>query len=136
MSLLGDTQEAHTVNVDLSCVLESDYTLIRDTCAILSTICKNTSANAFDKIVVCRNSQIYHISAYFNPNHVVEVSKAEFDTVTDVNPLRILNISALYDGEQRMIVKVKACGYDHPIAVTNTDVVRIVKKRKWCNFLG
>ena len=133
---MTETEEISVeVNLDLSNVLPRDYVLVRDVCAVLATVCKSTSKQALDKISVCTNADIYYITASFTKGYVIELSKAELDTICDVNPLRVLCISVLYDGE-RVNIKVKVASYDHPLTVTNTDIVRIVKKRKWVNFLG
>jgi hypothetical protein len=133
---MTDAEEVNVeVNLDLSNVLPRDYSLVRDVCAVLATVCKSTSRQALDNITVCTNADIYFITASFLKGYVIEFSKAELDTICDVNPLRVLCISMLYDGE-RVNIKVKVASYDHPLTITNTDIVRIVKKRKWINFLS
>lgn len=115
------------VRVDLSSVAVDDQCLIKDVCAVVAAIREDLVVTDF-RISV--SGQIYHIVAEFPKGGVVELTKAEMETITDVNPLRVTSVSALFDGSQ-MCLKVRVCSMDHPITITETALVRVVKKRKW-----
>ena len=121
--------ECH-VSIDLSGVSVTDQSLVKDVCAVLSTACKVNAGSGPESIAVSCNAQVYFVTATFPRGAVVEVAKSDLDTITDVNPLRVTATSVFYDGE-RVHIKVRLCSYDHPITVTETSLVRVMKKRRW-----
>lgn len=118
------------VAVDLSAVAAGDQVLVKDVCAVLASVFRAGANAAFEHITVTSNGKVYLVVAAFPKGAVVEVAKTDLDTVCDVNPLRVVAASVLHDGE-RPHVKVKVCGFDHPVTVTDTHLVRVVRKRRW-----
>lgn len=121
------------VTVDMSAVQLADQSLVRDLCAVLGTIYKTTSHQAIDSITVSSNGHTYIIVAKFPKASVTEICKSDLDTLSDINPLRVSGASILFDCES-LHLKVKVCGFDHPLTVTDTDLVRVIKKRRWGIF--
>eukprot|EP00961_Rhodomonas_salina_P052055 698837-Rhodomonas_salina.2 len=120
--------------VDMSCVTATDYNLVKDVCAVLASLCRCVAGDSATKISVSlRKAQLYCVMATFSKDCVVNISKGELETLTDVNPLRVVESSVMYNCDG-LHVKVTVCGYDHPVTVTETALVRIVKKRRWTPF--
>ena len=119
------------VTVDLSCVAVDDQYLVKDVCAVMAAVRKDVSAS---EIRVTATGQVYSIVASFNKGATVEVTKAEMETITDVNPLRVTCVSLVVDGSQTYL-KARVCSMDHPITVTETTLVRVIKKRKWLSSM-
>jgi hypothetical protein len=121
--------------VDLSAVAAGDQALVKDVCAVLASVFRAGAQPAAERVAVSSNGKVYLVVASFAKGAVVEVAKADLDTVCDVNPLRVVAASVLHDGE-RPHVKVKVCGFDHPVTVTDTHLVRVVRKRRWDSLWG
>ena len=115
------------ISVDLSNVAVEDQQLVKDVCAVVATIRKDVSVSDIQVAVV---GKVYHVVAGFPKGAMVEVTKAELETISDVNPLRVACVSVFCDGTQ-VYLKIRVCSMDHPVTVTETTLVRIVKKRKW-----
>lgn len=118
------------VAVDLSAVAAADQALVKDVCAVLASVFRAAAKPALEQITVSSNGKVYLVVATFPKGALVEVAKTDLDTVCDVNPLRVVAASVLHDGE-RPHVKVKVCSFDHPVTVTDTHLVRVVRKRRW-----
>jgi hypothetical protein len=116
--------EAH---LDLSQVAIGDQQFIKDVCAVLLAIRNDISVESVNVKAI---NDVYHIVATFPPGIVTEIAKSDLDTITDVNPLRISGISIIHDGS-RLSIKARACGFAHPITCTDTQLVRVIKKRRW-----
>jgi hypothetical protein len=119
-----------SVEVDLAAVAAGDQALVKDVCAVLGSVFRAGARPPPASISVSSSGRVYTVVAAFAPGAVLEVGKADFDTICDVNPLRVVSASVLHDGE-RSHVKVRVCGFDHPVTVTDTDIVRVVRKRRW-----
>jgi hypothetical protein len=128
---MEDAEPAISVEVDLAAVATGDQELVRNVCAVLASVFRAGARPPPESISVSSNGRIYIVVAAFAPGAaVLEVAKADLDTVCDVNPLRVVSASVLHDGE-RPPVKVRVCGFDHPVTVTDTHIVRVVRKRRW-----
>lgn len=127
---MAETEASLEIAVDLSNVAASDHMLVKDVCAVLSTMYKTAGRQGLECIQITSNASVYFAVATFSKGSVVEIAKSDMDTIMQVNPLRIPGISVLHDGE-KMHVKVRICSFDHPLTVTDTDIIRIVKKRRW-----
>ena len=123
------------VTVDMSNVLASDHHLVRDVCAVLATLYRKSGKQTLERIPVTSSGQIYFVVATFAKGAVTEICKSDLDTLADVNPLRVTAASVLHDGEC-LHVKVRVCSFDHPVTVTDAELVRVVKKRRWGLFSG
>ena len=121
------------LSVDMSAVTLTDQPLVKDVCAVLATMYKRTSNQGIDSISISCNGQIYLITAKFPQGMVTEICKSDLDTIVDINPLRVNGVSILYDGNS-IHIKIKVCGFDHPVTITDTQLVRVVKKRRWGVF--
>lgn len=118
------------VTVDLSDVQTSDQPLIRDVCAVLATVYRHTGQTPIDTISVTTSGAHYLVVASFKQGAVTEIYKSDLDAVADVNPLRVSGIALQHDGST-LRIKVKVCGMNFPVTVTDTELVRVVKKRRW-----
>ena len=121
----------HTVTLDLSHVSVDDQTLVRDVCAVLAVMRKDLHIS---NIEITASGQSYVITASFPFESAVEISKAELDTLMDVNPLRVVSASVLCGGGPARVpaqIRLRVCSMDYPISVTDTSIVKVVKKRRW-----
>lgn len=114
------------VVVNLSAVAVLDQALVKDVCAVLRSI----APSDFEDLSVSSSGKMYSVVGSFPKGHAVELAKTDLDTLCDVNPLRVVSSSVLYDGE-RARIRVKVCSTDHPITVTDAHIVKVVKKRRW-----
>ena len=72
----------------------------------------------------------YMINAYINDAADCEFSKAELETIHDVNPLRVLSAGvARTAGKLRL--KVRISDRNEPLMLTETQVVAVRKRARW-----
>ncbi len=72
----------------------------------------------------------YTVNAYINDTVDCEFSRAEMDTIHDVNPLRVMSASvARVAGKLRL--KVRVSDRDEPLMLTETQIVSVRKRTKW-----
>jgi hypothetical protein len=72
----------------------------------------------------------YVINAYINDSVDCEFSRAELDTIHDVNPLRVLSASVARIGG-KMRLKVRISDRNEPLMLTETQVVAVRKRARW-----
>lgn len=72
----------------------------------------------------------YTVNAYINDASDCEFSKAELDTIHDVNPLRVLSASVARTGG-KMRIKVRISDRNEPLMLTETQVLVVRKKARW-----
>jgi hypothetical protein len=72
----------------------------------------------------------YAVNAYIVDGVDCEFSKAELDTVHDVNPLRVLSASVARVGG-KMRLKVRVSDRNEPLMLTETQVVTVRKRARW-----
>ena len=116
--------------VDLGCVASEDQLLVKDVFAVLVSIRPDLR---FESISVTTVNNVYHITASFPASIVAEIHKTDLDVIIDVNPLRVSGVSVVHDNT-RLSLKVKVCGFAHPITCTDTQLVRVVKRKRWTLF--
>jgi hypothetical protein len=116
--------------VDLSQVASEDQVLIKDVCAVLVAIRPDINVESISVTIL---NQVYHVAAAFPSSTVAEIHKSDLDAITDVNPLRVAGTSVVYDGT-RLSIKARVCGFSHPITCTDTQLVRVVKRKRWTLF--
>lgn len=116
--------------VDLGCVATEDHVLVKDVCAVLVSMRPDIR---FESISITTINNVYHITASFPAATVAEIYKTDLDVIIDVNPLRVSGVSVVHDNT-RLSIKVKVCGFAHPITCTDTQLVRVVKRKRWTLF--
>lgn len=72
----------------------------------------------------------YTVNAFINDTADCEFSKAELDTIHDVNPLRVLSASVARTGG-KMRIKVRISDRNEPLMLTETQVLVVRKKARW-----
>ena len=76
----------------------------------------------------------YVINAYINDTVDCEFSRAELETIHDVNPLRVISASvARVAGKLRL--KVRVSDRNEPVVLTETQVLSVRKRSRW-SMLG
>ena len=74
----------------------------------------------------------YVVNAYINDAVDCEFSRAELETIHDVNPLRVLSASvARTAGKMRL--KIKVSDRNEPLMLTETQVLTVRKRARWAN---
>lgn len=76
------------------------------------------------------NQNAYVVNAYINDAVDCEFSRAELETVHDVNPLRVLSASVARVGS-KMRLKVKVSDRNEPLMLTETQVLTVRKRSRW-----
>jgi hypothetical protein len=72
----------------------------------------------------------YIVNAYISDSADCEFSKAELETIHDVNPLRVLSVSiARVSGKMR--IKVRVSDRNEPLILSETQVVTVRKRSRW-----
>lgn len=127
------SEEETVVSLDLANVAACDHALVKDVAAVLASIFQSSVSAGLESLRVSCNGQVYFVIGSLAKGAVAEISKSDLDTISDVNPLRVTASSILYDGE-RVHVKVRVSSFDHPLTITDTQLVRVVKKRRWGIF--
>ena len=77
---------------------------------------------------VCQGG--YAVNAYIADGVDCEFSKAELDTIHDVNPLRVLSASVARVGG-KMKLKVRVSDRNEPLMLTETQVMAVRKRARW-----
>ena len=72
----------------------------------------------------------YAVNAYIADNVDCEFSKAELDTIHDVNPLRVLSACVARVGG-KLKLKVRVSDRNEPLMLTETQVVAVRKRARW-----
>jgi hypothetical protein len=76
------------------------------------------------------NQNAYIVNAYINDTADCEFSRAELDTIHDVNPLRVMAASVARVGS-KMRLKVKVSDRNEPLMLTETQVLTVRKRSRW-----
>lgn len=115
---------------DLSQVAVDDQQLVRDVCAVLVSLRKDL---LLGRICITSERNVYTITAEISADASFEIAKSDMDLLCDVNPLRVsaVTVGRFKAGSDTLAIKVCVCGYDHPIACTDAQLVRVVKRRRW-----
>ena len=72
----------------------------------------------------------YVVNAFINDGVDWEFSKAELETVHDVNPCRVLSVSVgAIAGKLR--IKVRISDRNEPLMLTETQIVTVRKRARW-----
>jgi len=72
----------------------------------------------------------YVVNAYINDSADCEFSRAELDTIHDVNPLRVLSASVARIGG-KLRLKVRISDRNEPLMLTETQVLTVRKRARW-----
>ena len=76
------------------------------------------------------SSGSYTVNAFINDSADCEFSKAELDSIHDVNPLRVLSASVARTAG-KMRIKVRISDRNEPLMLTETQVLVVRKKARW-----
>ena len=77
----------------------------------------------------------YIVNAFINDAVDCEFSRAELDTIHDVNPLRVISASvARVTGKLRL--KVRVSDRNEPLMLTETQIVSVRKRARWAGGPG
>lgn len=122
-----------STELDLTNVPPDDQHMLQNICAVVHTLYDSTGLQNMS-VVVLPSSQAYNLLVQFAPNCIVQVSKSDMETIVDVNPLRISSVNMLCDTSQstpRIHLQIKVFSHDYPLMITDTHIVKVVKKRRW-----
>ncbi len=72
----------------------------------------------------------YTVNAYINDAVDCEFSRAELDTIHDVNPLRVLSASVARTGG-KLRLRVRVSDRNEPLMLTETQIVSVRKRARW-----
>ena len=73
---------------------------------------------------------VYIVNAYISDAVDCEFSRAELDSIHDVNPLRVLSAAVARTGG-KLRLKVRISDRNEPLMLTETQVVSIRKRARW-----
>jgi hypothetical protein len=76
------------------------------------------------------NQNAYIVNAFINDTVDCEFSRAELETIHDVNPLRVLSASVARVGS-KLRLKVKVSDRNEPLILTETQVLTVRKRSRW-----
>ena len=76
----------------------------------------------------------YIVNASISGTADCEFSRAELNTVNDVNPLRVLSVAVAPDGG-KLKLKVLVSDRNEPLMLTETQIVSVRKRARWA-FIG
>lgn len=106
-----------------------DRTIVRNVVSVIEALKADQILSSWnvDKVP---SQHAYLLNALVKDGADCEFSKAELDTIHDVNPLRILSASvARVAGQMR--VRVKISDRDEPLMLTETLVQSVRKRSRW-----
>jgi hypothetical protein len=103
---------------------------------IIRNVVAAIEALKLDKILLSWTVDVaqggYAVNAYIADGVDCEFSKAELDTVHDVNPLRVLSASVARVGG-KLKLKVRVSDRNEPLMLTETQVVAVRKRARWAS---
>lgn len=115
------------MSATLDNVHSEDRVIIRNVVAAIEAL-------KHEKILLSWNvenvNNYYVINAYINDSDDFEFSRAELDTIHDVNPLRVVAASVARVGG-KMRLKVRVSDRNEPLMLTETQIVGIRKRSRW-----
>jgi len=77
----------------------------------------------------------YVVNAFINDAVDCEFSRAELDTIHDVNPLRVISAAVARVGG-KMRLKVRVSDRNEPLMLTETQIVSVRKRARWAGGGG
>ena len=72
----------------------------------------------------------YVVNAYINDAVDCEFSRAELDTIHDVNPLRVISAAGARVGG-KLRLRVRVSDRNEPLMLTETQIVSVRKRARW-----
>ena len=101
---------------------------------IVQNVVAAIEALKIEKILSSWNVEIekgcYVVNAHINDAVDCEFSKAELETIHDVNPLRVLS-AGMARASGRLKLKVRVSDRNEPLMLTETQVVSVRKRARW-----
>ena len=76
----------------------------------------------------------YVVNAFISDAADCEFSRAELDTIHDVNPLRVISASVARVGG-KLRLKVRVSDRNEPLMLTETQVVSVRKRARWAGVV-
>lgn len=113
--------------VVLDNVHAEDQVIVRNVVAAIEAL---KSEKILLSWTVDANQGCYTVNAYVNDTVDCEFSKAELDTIHDVNPLRVISASVARTGG-KMRIKVRISDRNEPLMLTETQILSVRKRARW-----
>ena len=114
---------------DLPSVYGEDKTVVRNV-LYAAKMCLRES-NKLDNWSVVVQDKSYVSNMYFSPDSEFDVSVRDLNTIVDISPLRVLSVSVVKISTATIALRVVVGNKDHPLILTETDVVRIRKRSRF-----
>ncbi|EKX35653.1 hypothetical protein GUITHDRAFT_118140 [Guillardia theta CCMP2712] len=103
-----------------------DRVVIENVIAVMKTLSRDLSFSDFE----IRSTQNGFVLIAKTCSHVM-VGMADLQVIKDCNPVRIQNVAVAWGENNRLAVHVKILNSTAPVTVTETDIIRVKRKRLW-----
>jgi hypothetical protein len=101
---------------------------------IVQNVVAAIEALKIEKILLSWNVDVdrgcYILNALINDAVDCEFSKAELETIHDVNPLRVIS-AGMARTSGKLKIKVRIADRNEPLMLTETQVVSVRKRARW-----
>ena len=121
------------VAVVLENVHPEDRVIVRNVVAALETL--KPEKILLSWTVDGPHQGVYTVNAYINDAVDCDFSRAELDTIHDVNPLRVVSASVAREAG-RLKLKVRISDRNEPLVLTETQVLSVRKRARWAGMMG
>ena len=114
---------------ELPSVYSEDKVVVRNV-LYAAKMCLRES-NRLENWSVVVQDKSYVLNMYFAADSEVDINVRDLNTIVDVNPLRVLSVSIVKIGNCTLTLRAVVGNKDHPLMLTETDVVRIRKRSRF-----
>ena len=114
---------------DLPNVHAEDRPVVRN--ALYAAHATLQGANKLDNWSIQVLEKNYVINMYLAATADFDINLRDLQTITEVSPLRVLSVSIARVGAASVVLKVIVANRDQPLMLTETDVVRVRKRRRF-----
>ena len=114
---------------ELPSVYSEDKVVVRNV-LYAAKMCLRES-NQLENWSVVVQDKSYVLNMYFAADSEVDINVRDLNTIVDVNPLRVLSVSIVKIGNCTLTLRAVVGNKDHPLMLTETDVVRIRKRSRF-----
>jgi len=103
-----------------------DRVVIENAIAVMKSLNRDLSFSDFE----IRSTQNGFVLIAKTASHVM-VGMTDLQVIKDCNPVRIQNVAVAWGENHRLAVHVKILNSTAPVTVTETDIIRVKRKRLW-----
>ena len=110
-----------------------DKIIIRNILYVVKSCCESSAE--IESWAVHVNEKTYAISVFFQEGVELSIPLQDLKTIENVNPLRVANITFIRPPHNPALLKITVTNRNQPLNLTETEIIRVRKKRSVVDFL-